>query len=254
MICLERRQGNVCQRHDPMTHCRCRCSRDDGPHSRYSTRQPALEDLCQLQANPESMAKLLIKTNGVESRVLELCLGVNRVGRSPGNHFQLDHPTVSTTHCELVLGGDGVLLRDCDSTNGTFVNGKRVQQATLRAGQTVHLGDVELFVETTEVIVAIPQFDRPRPAPPVVLPNGAMLCPRHPQAPATHQCTHCHEVMCAGCVHHLRRHGGKMFMFCPLCSSPVEIIGGVKPKKKSFLGMLKQTVKVPFLRGKRRPD
>ena len=43
-------------------------------------------------------------------------------------------------------------------------------------------------------------------------------------------------------------------MFCPLCSSPVEIIGGVKAKKKTFLGMLKQTVKLPFRRDKRRAD
>ena len=220
----------------------------------YCTRQQTPGTICHEQTDFRIMAKLIIKTQGVESRVLELYLGVNRIGRSPGNHFQVEHPTVSTTHCELVQGADGVLLRDCNSTNGTFVNGERVQQATLHAGQTVHLGDVELFVETTEVVVAIPQFDRPRPAPPVVLPTGAMLCPRHREAHATHQCTHCHEVMCAACVHRLRRRGGKLFMFCPLCSSPVEIIGGVKPKKKSFLGMLKQTVKVPFLRGKRRPD
>ena len=200
------------------------------------------------------MAKLLIKTDDADPRVLELCLGVNRIGRSPENHFQVEHPTVSTLHCELVLGAEGVLLRDCNSTNGTFVNGERVEQATLHAGQTVHLGDVELFVETTEVIVAIPQYDRPRPAPPVMLPTGAMLCPRHPHAHATHQCTHCHEVMCGGCVHRLRRRGGKTFMFCPLCSSPVEIIGGVKPKKKTFLDLLKQTVKLPFRRDKRRSD
>lgn len=200
------------------------------------------------------MARLRIQTAGVGIHVFELGLGVNRIGRSAGNHFQIDHATVSTTHCEIVLDGEGVMLRDCDSTNGTFVDGGRVQRISLRAGQTVHLGEVELFVETTEVIVAIPQFDRPSPAPPVVLPNGAMLCPRHPLARVTHQCTHCREVMCSACVHHLRRRGGRTFLFCPLCSSPCEVIGGVKPKKKSLLGYLKQTVKVPFKRSKRREE
>jgi hypothetical protein len=200
------------------------------------------------------MAKLLVKTAGVNNTVLELRLGVNRVGRSPGNHFQIEHPTVSTQHCELVLGDGTVVLRDCDSTNGTFVDGERVQQAALRAGQTVHLGDVELFVETTEVTVAIPHYDRPQPAPPVVLADGAILCPRHPHARATHQCTHCREVMCSACVHHLRRHGGKTFEFCLLCSNPVELIGGVKPKRKTLLSFLKQTVKVPFLRSKQREE
>lgn len=200
------------------------------------------------------MAKLLVKTEGIHNPVLELRLGVNRVGRSPENHFQIEHPTVSTLHCELVLGDGTVLLRDCNSTNGTFVNGERVAQAALSAGQTVHFGDVELFVETTEVTVAIPHYDRPRPAPPVVLPDGAMECPRHPQARVTHQCTHCREVMCGACVHHLRRRGGRTFLFCPLCSSPCEVIGGVKPKKKSLLSYLKQTVKVPFMRSKRREE
>ena len=194
------------------------------------------------------MAKLLVKTAGVGTSVLELRLGVNRVGRSPENHFQIEHPTVSTQHCELVLGDGTVFLRDCDSTNGTYVNGERVQQAALSAGQTVHLGDVELFVETTEVTVAIPQYEHPRTVPPVVLADGAMICPRHQQSRVTYQCTHCREVMCNACVHRLRRRGGKTFLFCPLCSNTVETIGGVKPKRKTFLAMLKQTVKVPILR------
>ena len=192
------------------------------------------------------MANLLVKTAGIANPVLDLRLGVNRVGRAEDNHFQILHPTISTHHCELVLGDGTVLLRDCDSTNGTFVNGARVKEAILEAGQTVHLGDVELFVETTTVTIAIPHYDRPVPAPPVVMANGAMICPRHREARVTHQCTHCHEVMCDGCVHHLRRRGGKMFKFCPLCSNPVELIGAPKSKKKSFLAMLKQTVKMPF--------
>ncbi|MSU58441.1 MAG: FHA domain-containing protein [Pedosphaera sp.] len=168
------------------------------------------------------MAKLLVKTVGVAIEVLELRLGVNRVGRAADNHFQIQHPTVSTHHCHLVLGDGTVLLRDCGSTNGTFVNGERVVEAPLQTGQTVRLGDVELFVETTEVTVAIPHYDRPLPSPPVVLADGAIICPRHPHARATHQCTHCRELMCDGCVHHLRRRGGKVFEFCP----PVQQSGG----------------------------
>jgi hypothetical protein len=106
-----------------------------------------------------------------------------------------------------------------------------------------------LFVETIEVKVAIPKYERPRPAPPVVLEDGAMVCPRHKKAKVTHQCTHCREVMCEECVHRLRRRGStKTYLYCPLCSKPVELIGGPKQKKKSFLELLKLTVKVPFMR------
>jgi pSer/pThr/pTyr-binding forkhead associated (FHA) protein len=141
------------------------------------------------------MAKLQVKTKGVGESVLELHPGPNRVGRSPESDFQLDHHTVSARHCEFILSNDSVLLRDCNSTNGTFVNGQPVKEAVLRPGQMVRLGEVELLVEATEVTVAIPKFDRPIPAPPVVRQDGSMLCPRHPEAQATHRCTHCREIM-----------------------------------------------------------
>src|SRR5471030_1981190 len=95
------------------------------------------------------MARLLIKTAGLENRILELRLGVNRVGRDPRCEFCIDHPTISSRHCELALSGDGVYVRDCNSTNGTFVNGNPVMEAWLDAGQKLRLGNVELLVEST---------------------------------------------------------------------------------------------------------
>jgi hypothetical protein len=112
----------------------------------------------------------------------------------------------------------------------------------------VRLGDIELLVETTEVVVAIPKFDRPLVAPPVVLTDGSLLCPRHPRVRATHQCTKCREILCDACVHRLRRRGGKILKLCPICSGSVEIIGGEKPKKKTLLDILNKTVKLPFVR------
>jgi len=192
------------------------------------------------------MARLVIKSAGFGDRVIELNLGVNRIGRSPKNDFQIEHSTVSARHCEIVLGDSGVMLRDCGSTNGTFIGDRRIEEATLAAGQTVHLGQVELLVETAEVTITIPKFDLPQPAPPVVLADGSLLCPRHPKARATHQCTHCREVLCDACVHWLKRRGGKLMKFCPLCSHPCVPIGGEKKKKKSLLRLWHKTVKLPF--------
>jgi pSer/pThr/pTyr-binding forkhead associated (FHA) protein len=193
------------------------------------------------------MARLLIKTAGLESQTLELRLGVNRVGRDPDCDFPILHPTVSTNHCELILSAEGVVLRDCDSTNGTFINGDPIKEARLLPGQTVTLGDVKLFVENTDVNVAIPQFERPRPKPPVVLADGAMICPRHSQAQATYKCTHCSEIMCSDCVRVLRRKGGQPLFLCPLCSHKCEPIQAAKGKKKrTFVEFLQDTVKLRF--------
>jgi hypothetical protein len=154
---------------------------------------------------------------------------------------------VSTHHCELVLSAEGVLLRDCDSTNGTFVNGDPVKEAWLLPGQTVNLGDVELFVESTEINIAIPKYERERPKPPVVLEGGVILCLRHPQVPVTYKCTHCNELLCNGCVHVMQLKGGQPLFLCPLCSHKCDPLQEAKTqKKKTFIGFLQDTVKLRF--------
>ena len=193
------------------------------------------------------MAKLKIKSPGFDSQVINLNLGVNRFGRSPGNDFIIEHATISSKHCEIALGDGEVTVRDSGSTNGTYINGEPVMEAKLSAGQILRLGDVDLLVESTDVTIAIPKFEVARPAPPVVLTDGGLVCPRHKEARATHQCTNCHEVLCDKCVHRLRRRGGKLLKLCPLCSHACEPIGGEKKKKKTFLGFLQRTVKLPFL-------
>jgi hypothetical protein len=195
------------------------------------------------------MAKLLVKTEGVELRALVLRLGVNRVGRDPDCEFCIEHPTISSLHCELALTNDGVYLRDCNSTNGTYLNGESVMEVWLEPGQTLRMGDVEFFVESTEANMAIPKYERPRQVlpPPVVLPGGVVACPRHSETAATYKCTRCKEVMCNACVHVMRRRGGLPHFLCVLCSNQCEPIQVAPAKKKrGFLGFLQDTVKLKF--------
>jgi hypothetical protein len=193
------------------------------------------------------MARLVGRSDGFRDRVIELHLGLNRLGRSPENDFTIDHPSVSAWHCELYLGAQEITVRDCESTNGTFLNGEPIQKSVLQQGQTLCLGDVELFVDSIEIRVAIPKIEIARAAPPVVLSDGSLLCPRHPKAKVTHQCTHCREVLCEKCVHRLRRRGGKLLKLCALCSHACVPLGGEEKKKKSILGFLQKTVRLPLL-------
>ena len=71
--------------------------------------------------------------------------GVRTLGRATGADFSLDGALVSRIHCRLVaLPGGGLEVRDLESTNGTFVNGKRVQTARLASGDRILIGRVEL--------------------------------------------------------------------------------------------------------------
>ena len=193
------------------------------------------------------MARLLIKTEGFGERALVLRLGVNHVGRDPDCEHCIEHATISSRHCELALTADGVYIRDCHSTNGTFLNDEPVTEAWLEPGQILRLGDVELMVESTEANITIPEYERPIQVapPPAVLPDGTLGCPRHAGVPATYQCPHCQTVMCNACVHVMRRKGGMPHFLCVLCSHECEPFQIVKPKKKKgFFGLLQDTVKL----------
>ena len=195
------------------------------------------------------MARLSIKSPEVEQQILLLRLGVNRVGRDPENDFSIQHATISTLHCEITLAHDGLRVRDCGSTNGTFLNGMRISEARLEAGQWLRLGDVELLVEDTKATVAIPKFELPRPVPPIVDADGSVMCRKHENRRAAYQCTYCLEILCEECIHKLRRRKGKFIMLCPCCSHPCRPFASqLKRKKRNVLDFLLQTVKMPFVR------
>ena len=70
-----------------------------------------------------------------------------RVGRSRESEIFLVDPSVSRMHATLEPQGDTLIVRDAGSTNGTFVNGERVQLRALRAGDRVAFGKTEMAVE-----------------------------------------------------------------------------------------------------------
>jgi pSer/pThr/pTyr-binding forkhead associated (FHA) protein len=71
--------------------------------------------------------------------------GVRTIGRTTAADFIIDEALVSRVHCRLTATRAGELeIRDLDSTNGTFVNGRRVDVALISSGDTLQVGRVEL--------------------------------------------------------------------------------------------------------------
>lgn len=70
------------------------------------------------------------------------------IGRSPGADIVIGDDFVSGKHARLSPSGDGAVLEDLGSTNGTLLNGQRVATATtLRPGDSIDIGAVKLKVD-----------------------------------------------------------------------------------------------------------
>jgi pSer/pThr/pTyr-binding forkhead associated (FHA) protein len=75
---------------------------------------------------------------------------IKTVGRAPRADFILDAALVSRLHCRLEAGEENLEVVDLASTNGTFVNDKRIERARLSSGDRLRVGRVELRVERAE--------------------------------------------------------------------------------------------------------
>lgn len=72
--------------------------------------------------------------------------GTTTVGRHPESHIFLDDVTVSRHHCRFLVEGDRLVVEDSGSTNGTYVNGDRVDRTTLHPGDEVLVGRFHMIV------------------------------------------------------------------------------------------------------------
>lgn len=70
-----------------------------------------------------------------------------RVGRDETCDLRLATPSVSSLHAKIVETADGYEVFDCDSSNGTFVNGERVERCRLESGDRLGIAVVEFWVE-----------------------------------------------------------------------------------------------------------
>jgi pSer/pThr/pTyr-binding forkhead associated (FHA) protein len=94
------------------------------------------------------MAKLVVLSVGMTGRTQELKAEKTTIGRVEDNTFQIAEPSVSSHHCEVLLRGKDVVVRDLNSTNGTYINGERVTENVIKPGQILRLGQVEIRLET----------------------------------------------------------------------------------------------------------
>ena len=96
--------------------------------------------------NPAYQTLLMVEGGPDQGNTIPLSGPVTTIGRQPGNDVLLQEPAVSRRHAEIVETDAGYLLRDLYSSNGTFVNDKRIpeQEYRLSDGDRIRLGPSEV--------------------------------------------------------------------------------------------------------------
>ncbi|MHC5054635.1 MAG: FHA domain-containing protein [Planctomycetota bacterium] len=132
-------------------------------------------------------ARLLIFTGKLKGKALALPPeGKVVLGRSQQAHITIPDGNLSRTHCAVAAAGKGYKLEDLKSTNGTFVNGKQIDQVLLRDGDRIVIGETEMEFrvqerfDDTETKMDLVPVGQPEPVSPRAAPGRGAA----PPAPA----------------------------------------------------------------------
>jgi hypothetical protein len=103
--------------------------------------------------------KFEISYRGGTTHEVELAGSVAVLGRDPGCDIVLNDSKCSRRHAVVEDGPKGLVVRDSGSANGVYLNGHRVDQAPLRPGDVLRLGEVQLklLAEVGETVVMAPE-------------------------------------------------------------------------------------------------
>lgn len=105
-------------------------------------------------------------------QIFDLKLGKNLLGRGPSCDFKVLSVGISKEHCEIHVYKDKMMIVDLKSSNGTFVNGVKIQNSIVNLGDKVSLFDVIMDIIPTPDI-------RPKPIKPLVV-TGPQAGPINP--------------------------------------------------------------------------
>jgi pSer/pThr/pTyr-binding forkhead associated (FHA) protein len=123
------------------------------------------------------MWALVVDRGRHKGKIFPIRISPLKIGRDDDCQLRTSHPYVSHRHCELLTEGDKIILRDCNSTNGTFINGQKVEQrAELHEGDRLNVGPMSFVLRQTgngeEKVRSAPENDPSAAKPPK--PNRAV--------------------------------------------------------------------------------
>src|ERR1700690_404220 len=147
-------------------------------------------------ASGEALAYVVLFTGGEPGRTYALKRNTILIGRADDADVQIADTSVSSNHARILGRSEGFEIVDLDSTNGTFVAGKRVARSSLRNGDRVTVGSVEfmfLLDRPTNATIRLPDAFKRQPTaqttsalvttrPPLLAPRLSVSLPSAPQS------------------------------------------------------------------------
>jgi pSer/pThr/pTyr-binding forkhead associated (FHA) protein len=97
------------------------------------------------------MTKIILKFKDTVLNEIPVEKELVTIGRRSDNDIQIDNLAVSGHHARIFKAGDWFLIEDLDSLNGTFVNGKMIQESPLKNGDEILIGKHVLKFVSTDV-------------------------------------------------------------------------------------------------------
>jgi hypothetical protein len=154
------------------------------------------------------VAKLVVNPSSSNKREIALGKTLLSIGRDPSNDVVLPDAMVSRRHAVIEFRGSQYYLRDCNSSNGSVINGDRVSEKSLRDGDMVAIGSARLLFRDEPEVEA-----------------GAKVV-QHPSAPRL-ACPTCEavyrkgDVYCRSCGTRLPEPSGPPKAVCAACGTAV---------------------------------
>jgi uncharacterized RDD family membrane protein YckC len=154
------------------------------------------------------VAKLVVNPTSTNRREIVLGRTLLSIGRDPSNDLVLPDAMVSRRHAVIEYRGSQYFLRDCNSSNGSVVNGDRVSEKSLRDGDIVAIGSARLLFRE--------ELDA----------EGAAKVVPHPSAPRL-SCPACEaqyrkgDIYCRACGAKLPEPSGPPKAVCVACGTAV---------------------------------
>src|SRR5437870_1863835 len=167
------------------------------------------------------MSRLVVNPDAPEAWAIELQPGTVSLGRSAENNFHIEHPSVSTAHCQVTVSDSGTWLKDLGSTAGTFVDGELVEETKLKAGQIIRMGEIVMRFESDaphDRSASVGSLPVQPPIAPSLPSVTSVFCKFHPRTLARFSCGKCGQNFCDFCVNIRSVEGGSR-KFCRTCGS-----------------------------------